>query len=95
MSPECTPTDIDSESRPDRGGHGGGLAQRRPHLHRGVAGLFGVVLAAEEEEQRVAAELQQLAAAGRRDAEHRPEDPVERLDDLLGPDPARGARAAR
>ena len=68
--------------------HGGGRAQRGAHLDGCVAGLFGVVVAAEEEEQRVAAELQQLAAAGRRDGEHRPEHPVERLDDLLGADPA-------
>ncbi len=71
-----------------RRGHGGRGAQRGPHLDGGVAGLLGVVLAPEEEEQGVAAELQQLAAAGCRDGEHRPEHPVERLDDLLGADPA-------
>ena len=46
-----------------------------------------MVLAANEEEQGIAAELQQLAAPGGHDLQHRAEDPVERLDDLLGPDP--------
>ena len=72
----------------DRGGHGGGLAQGGAHLDGRVAGLLGMVLALEEEEEGVAAELEQLTAPRRGDAQHRPEDPVERLDDLLGADPA-------
>ena len=68
MSPECTPTDIDREKPAGRRRHGGRRAQADSHLHGCVARLFGVVVAAEEEEQGVAAELEQLAASGRRDA---------------------------
>ena len=49
--------------------------------------LLGVVRPAEQEQQRVAAELQQLATPGGGDPQHRAEHPVEGLDNLLGADP--------
>ena len=42
----------------------------------------------EEEQQCVAPELEQTAAAVRGDLQDGPEDPVERVDELLGPSPA-------
>ncbi|MCU0263627.1 MAG: hypothetical protein MUF09_08125 [Candidatus Nanopelagicales bacterium] len=72
---------------PHRRGHSRGLPQRRAHLDRRVAGLLRVVRAREEEQQRVAAELEQLTAARPGDPQHRAEHPVQRLDDLLGTDP--------
>ena len=70
------PTDIDSRLADRR--RDPGPPQGLAHVDgRRAAGARGVVVAAEQEQQRVAAELQQLAAADRGLAEHRAEDAVE------------------
>ena len=78
-----------------RRGFRGCLAQADPHLHGCVAGLLGVVRPGEEEEQGVTAELEHLSAAGRGETQHRPEDPVQGLDDLLRADPTAARQSLR
>ena len=70
--------------RPDRGLRLSELLQRRAHPVGGIAGTGGVVLAREEEQQRVAAELEQPAAEGVGDVEQALEGAVHHLRHLLG-----------
>ena len=70
--------------RPDRGLRLSELLERRAHPVGGVAGPGGMVLAREEEQQRVAAELEQPAAEGVGDVEQALEGAVHHLGDLLG-----------
>ncbi len=58
------------------------------HLDRGRRRLTGVVRSGEQQQQCVAAELQELPAPLCGDPEHPAEDPAQRLDQLLGADPA-------
>ena len=66
-----------------RGERAGG-AQRAAHADRGAARALGVAVALEEQEQRVAAELQQAAAVRVGDLEQRGERAADRVADLLG-----------
>ena len=88
------PTDIDSRSGPTEVGHLGGLAQRAAHLDRGTRGAPRVIVAVEEQQQRVAAELQQHAAVIVRDVDHRRENATQRLDEFFATGLDRAARAA-
>ncbi len=88
MSPECSPTDIFNDSRPTDVGT---AAAWRSAVRISTAASHACSVwsgAREEEQQRVAAELEQLTAARPGDPQHRAEDAVEGLDDLLGTDPA-------
>ncbi len=73
---------------PHRRGDGGGLPKRPLHLDHRVAGALGVTFPAEEQQERVTAELQQVAAAREGAVQHAAEHPVQRLDNLLGTDPS-------
>ena len=66
--------------------HLGGLAQCLTHVDGGSARAHRMVVAAEGEQQRVATELEQLTTAEGCLIEHRAEDAVERLDELLRAD---------
>ena len=68
--------------------HGCRLPQGDPHLHCRVAGALGMALAAEHQQQGVAAELEQVGTAVEGQVQHPAEDTVEGLDDLLGTDAA-------
>nr|BFF09912.1 hypothetical protein GCM10025699_12150 [Microbacterium flavescens] len=59
------------------------------HVPGGVRGVLGVVVAAEEDEQRVARELEDVTAVVGRGEEHG-EDARQRRDELLGPLAPRG-----
>ncbi len=62
MSPEWMPTDIDSLSRPTDVGTAAASRKRHPHLDGRVARAHGVVVASEEEQERIAAELEEVRA---------------------------------
>lgn len=64
------------------------LTEHRLHLDRGTAGMDRMIVAPEDEQQRVAPELQQAATAVVGDPEHPSEDVVEDLGQLLGADPS-------
>ena len=70
-------------------------AQRGPHRDGRADRAGRVVGAVEEQAQRVAAELQEVAAGGERDVEERGEGVVEDRGELLGPDPAAAGQALR
>ncbi len=70
-------------SGPTERGHLGRFAQRAAHLDGGTCGAACVIVAVEEQQQRVAAELQQHAAVIVRDLDHRREYAAERFDEFL------------
>ena len=71
------------------------LSERATHRDSGAGRLAGMVLTGEEEQQRVAAELDQAAAVPVRDSEEPGEDGAEDVGDLFGPDLPASARVAR
>ena len=60
------------------------LLDRPLHVRRGAAGALGVAVAGEEEEQRVAAELEHVAAVALGDADQLVEDRRDAADELFG-----------
>ena len=68
-------------------------AQGRAHLERRAGGLYGVIVAFEEQEQSVPAELEHRASPAVDDVQHPAENAAEHSSELLGPDPASGRQA--
>ena len=81
--------------RPGRRSRPTDRAKRSPHLECRASGSACVLLAVVEQQQRVAAELEQAAALCVRDAEERGERRVHHLGDLLGARSAEAREALR
>ena len=62
------------------------MTELSAHLGGRRGRIAGVVLALEQEQQRVSTELEQLTSAFGGDLEHRAEDPAQGVDELLGAD---------
>ena len=79
--------------RTDRRGNFPRATQGATHLGGGAGRAHGVIVAREEEQQRVATEFQQAAVALAGGVEHAAEDAAQRLDELLPADPAAPGQA--
>ena len=83
-SPECMPCDIRSVTLPAEVCSAPSELQPAAHAERGAAGALDVVGAVEEQQQRVAAELQQAAVVAVGLREQLGEGRAEHVDQLLG-----------
>ena len=82
----CTPGGHAQHDATGAGVQPADVGEARLHAERGAGGALGVIGAGEEEEQRVAAELQQAAAGLVRDLEQRLEAGADRVGHLFGAD---------
>ena len=79
-------SDRDTKDHPARGGvQATGIAEPCPHAHGGMGRPGGMVLTAEQQEQCVPPELEQVAAAPVGHAEQLLEAGVDGVGDLFGP----------
>ncbi len=86
--PLCTPTDIRSGTRPTEVGMVAASLSAARISTAALAAWFGVVVPAEQQQECVAPELEQDPTAVVGQPEHRAEDPVEDVGQLLGADAA-------
>ena len=77
---------------PDRR-HSRRVAEGTAHRHCRAAARLGMIVAVEQQQQRVAAELEQLTSLLGGDLQHRSEDAAQRVDQFLGSDPATRGQA--
>ena len=94
-TPLCTPCDMRNRDGAAFGDDRPAGAERRPHRDGRADRARRVVGSVEEEAQRVAAELEEVAAGRERDVEERGEGVVEDRGELFGPDPAPAGEALR